>query len=273
MHETIVLADQHDSFAEILPSRGALISRFFAAGEEVLFVDAPALADPKANVHGGIPVLFPIAGKLPDGKYQHGAKTFAMAQHGFARTRAWRVIEKASDRLRCALESDEGTLAQFPWRFGAEFEASVVNGTLSISLTATNRDTSPMPFHAGFHPYFSIPRAAKSEARIETDARHAFDNVSGTRGPISKIDLNELDLHLEDHTRNGTTLQRGAARRPIVLEWSGASRVVLWSQRQADFICVEPWTAAGGALATGDPKLVWIAPGASAKLAMSIRLG
>lgn len=273
MQETIVLRDKHASFAEILPSRGALVSRFFAEGEEILFVDGPALADPKANVHGGIPVLFPIAGKLPDGKYPHGGKTFAMPQHGFARTRAWRVSEKASDRLRCVLDSDQATLAQFPWRFSAEFEASVANGTLSVSLTATNRDAAPMPFHAGFHPYFSIPRAAKSEARVETDARHAFDNVSGRRGPISQIDLNELDLHLEDHTRAGTILQRGAARRPIVLEWSGASRVVLWSQRQADFICVEPWTAAGGALATGDPKLPRIAPGASAKLAMSIRLG
>ncbi len=196
-----------------------------------------------------------------------------MPQHGFARTRAWLVREKNSDRLRCELEADDVTLAQFPWRFSAAFEASVVDGTLSVSLSATNRDTSPMPFHAGFHPYFSIPRAAKSEARIDTDARHAFDNASGTRGPISKIDLNELDLHLEDHTRNGTILQRGAGRRPIVLEWSGASRIVLWSQRQADFICVEPWTAAGGALAKGDPRLVWIAPGASATLAMSIRLG
>ena len=178
-----------------------------------------------------------------------------------------------SDRLRCALESDAATLAQFPWRFVAEFEASVANDALSISLTATNRETSRMPFHAGFHPYFSIPRAAKSKACIDTDARHAFDNVSGTRGPISKIDLNELDLHLEDHTRSGTIRQRGAGLRPIVLEWSGAQRVVLWSQRQADFICVEPWTAAGGALATGDPSLEWIAPGESATLAMSIRLG
>lgn len=273
MHETISLRDDQGSCVEILPSRGALIARFFAGGEEVLFVDDEALAVPNANVHGGIPILFPIAGKLPQGSFEHEGKTYGIAQHGFARARAWEVVERSVDALRCEFEHDAATLAQFPWRFRARFSARIAKGKLDLALSASNMDSTPMPFHAGLHPYFSVPRAAKSAARVDTDATLAFDNISGMRGPIAGIDLTELDLHLEDHSAAGTLLHRGVGLRPIVLQWSGANRVVLWSRREADFICVEPWTAAGGALAGGDSRLPWIRPGNSAALTLSIRLG
>ena len=54
-----------ESLAEVVPERGAICSRLRLGPSEMLFLDPATLADAKKNVRGGIPLLFPIAGK-PD---------------------------------------------------------------------------------------------------------------------------------------------------------------------------------------------------------------
>src|SRR5438132_2165715 len=69
------------ALAEVVPERGGLVTRFRVQGRGLLYLDEATLADRSKNVRGGVPVLFPIAGKAPEGG--------AMKQHGFARNRAW----------------------------------------------------------------------------------------------------------------------------------------------------------------------------------------
>src|SRR5581483_10982985 len=100
-------------------------------------------------------------------------------------------------------------------------------------------------------------------------------NKGGVSGPLGNIlfTVEELDLHLEDHHPKGTVLHRGTLA-PIELRWSDAGqRLVLWTLKGKDFVCVEPWTARGGALATRAPELPWIGPGETGRLALAIRRG
>ncbi len=223
------------SSATVVPSRGGLVSRFHVEGEDVLFLDPQTLADPTKNVRGGIPILFPFAGKPPKGSI--------LKQHGFARTSSWTVLEAGRSRLRCSFEANAQTLLAFPHLFRLELEVVLGEASLKLSFKIQNQGTSAMPLHFGLHPYFKVPLDEKHAARIETDASTAFNQRNGSTGPLPPLafDSDEVDLHLLDHSRPGTVLHRG--RRPIALDWSpNFTTLVLWTLPGQPFICVEPWS-------------------------------
>src|SRR5262249_9580155 len=91
--------------ARLAPAPGGMVTRFSVGGEDVLFLDESTLADPKKNVRGGVPVLFPIGGPLSPDKLP-GA-TAPLSQHGFARNLPWRVASSGGDRAVLVLEADE----------------------------------------------------------------------------------------------------------------------------------------------------------------------
>ena len=99
--------------AQIVPGRGGLVSALTVDGRDVLFLDRTTLDDPAKNVRGGIPILFPFAGKLEDERF--GPAGTRMKQHGFARNKPWAVRERRGDALRLGLVQDEETRAQYPY--------------------------------------------------------------------------------------------------------------------------------------------------------------
>jgi galactose mutarotase-like enzyme len=269
--ETHTLGDG-DSRVEVIPSRGALVTRMTVAGDDVLFLDESTVVDLTKNVRGGNPVLFPIAGPLPGDAYAVEGQPYSLPQHGFARRMAWEVRRSEGARLVLGLTSTEETLRQFPWRFDAQLTFVLSGARLDVGFEVENRDTRPMPLHLGYHPYFRVPQAAKAHARIDTDATRGWDNRAKREVPFTGFDLTgtEVDLHLRDHGRPGTTLHRGEGLRPVTLSWSPEFRtLVVWTLQGRDFVCVEPWTAPAGALATGE-GLLRVAPGERRALGFSI---
>ena len=260
----VVLTDG-GSRVEVVPERGALVSRFIVEGEPILFLDESTLADPTQNVRGGIPVLFPAPGVLPGGTYPAEGHDYPMRRHGFARDLPWEVRTREASRVVMALGHSEQTLREFPWRFEALLAVTLVGSALHLSFTAENRDSRPMPLHLGYHPYFFVPHAHKATATVETDASRAWDNRQGATVGFAGLDLTgpEVDMHLLDHSLQGTTLERGPGLRPVELAWSPSfTTLVVWTLAGRDFVCVEPWTAPGGALKTGQ-GLLTVAPGAT----------
>jgi galactose mutarotase-like enzyme len=267
-------AERGDS-AVLAPERGGLLTRLHLGGAPVLYLDEETLRDRSKNVRGGIPVLFPQPGKLAGGAYRRAGGSGKLAQHGFARNLPWEVVKTSADGAASAtlrFVSNDTTRAEFPWDFALEYTYALRAGALRIELVIRNTGREPMPFGAGFHPYFAVPEAEKRGAKIETRATRAFDNVTKKTGalPASGIDLtaHEVDLHLEDH---------GA--RPIALAWSGGrvglrgsaefGRWVVWTLAGKDFVCVEPWTCPGDALNTGE-GLIELAPGEARTLWVEI---
>ena len=176
-----------DSRVEIVPSRGALVTRMSVGGDELLFLDESTVVDPSKNVRGGIPVLFPTAGKLPGDTYPVGRQSYSLPQHGFARRLPWTVRQAEEDLLVVGLASSEETLRQFPWRFDAQLTFSLEGSQLTIDFDVENQDTRPMPLHLGFHPYFRVPQAAKAAATVETTAARAQTNAGPTTSIWSTI--------------------------------------------------------------------------------------
>lgn len=263
--EALMLRDVSAGSALVLaPRRGGLATRLVLAHREIFYLDEGTLRDETKNVRGGNPVLFPQPGKLVGDAFARGARRGALKQHGFARATPWELVATSTDATASAtleLVSSDETRAAYPWDFTLRYTYSLRGNVLRIEQNITNRSDTEMPFGAGFHPYFIVPQREKAAARIGTTATRAFDNVTKTTAALAPIDLSlpEVDLHLVDH---------GA--RPCTLEWSSGAivvrgsaeytRWVIWTVRDKDFVCVEPWTCAGDALNTGERLLV-LAPG------------
>jgi galactose mutarotase-like enzyme len=275
--ETLRLEDETTgAVVHVAPARGGMITRFSVGDAAVLFLDETTLRDPSKSVRGGIPVLFPIAGKLPGGHYEVNGRTYAMKQHGFARDLPWTVIDESTAdgaSVTLALEATEATREVYPFQFAVRFTYRLRGGALLLEQSFENRGGVPMPIQPGLHPYFLVPDVTKAGVRIETDATRGFDNRTGREVPVQQpIALvgQEVDLFLLNHTPRTTTLHR-PGQPAVRLDFGDDQRVlVVWTLPARDFVCVEPWRAPGGALASGTAP--YVAPGTAARTTLRVSL-
>ena len=265
--ESLELRDtDKKSLLVLAPARGGMATRLALGGTHAFFLDESTLRDPAKNVRGGNPVLFPQPGKLEGDAFFRDGKRGSLKQHGFARNVAWEVAGTSTDGAASAtlrLASSDSTRAAYPWDFSAEYTYTLRGKVLRIDQRFENRGKEPIPFGAGFHPYFHLKQSEKAQAKVGTKATRAFDNVTKKDTALAGIDLSvkEVDLHLYDH---------GAV--PCTLTWPGGALAlrgsaeythwVVWTLEGKDFVCVEPWTCPGNALNTGERLLV-LAPGES----------
>jgi galactose mutarotase-like enzyme len=245
----------------IAPERGAIVTSFRTGEREWLYLDQATLNDRSKNVRGGIPLLFPTPGKLENDRWSHAGKGGELTQHGFARNLPWSIDARSESHVVLSIRSDTTTLASYPWRFSANVTYSIGARSLEIRFDIANEDASPMPFALGLHPYFLV--RDKTSARMATPASRAYDNVSKHDVMFGGFDFTrgEVDLHLLDH--GSSSAQLDADGGTIAIECSPEfTRWVIWTLPGKDFICVEPWTAPGNALNSGE-SLLELAPGAT----------
>jgi len=201
-------------------------------------------------------VLFPTPGKLENDRWSYGSQSGSLAQHGFARNLAWSVGERGDSSATLILNSSETTRRGYPWEFEARLAYAVEADALRIAFQVKNASATPMPFAFGLHPYFLV--RDKARARIPTAATRAFDNVAKTVVPFSGFDLTaaEVDLHLLDHGSTRGILELGDGARIAIDTSPEFIRWVVWTLAGKDYVCLEPWTAPGNALNTGEGIIV-----------------
>ncbi len=271
---TIALVDAAaESRVEIAPARGGMAIGFSIEGREIFYLDRATFEDPRANVRGGNPVLFPSPGKLAGDTFVWRDARGAMKQHGFARNLAWDVAATGTDEgawAKLSLRSSDATRAQFPFDFAADYTYRLKGNALAIEMRFENTGASPMPLGAGFHPYFAVPEADKARVAIPTRATGAFDNRDKREIAFEGFDLTsaEVDLHLHDHGGSEASIAMGDLE--VALRGSPEfTHWVVWTLRGRDFVCLEPWSCPGDALNTGDRILV-LAPGESRGLSLTM---
>ena len=260
------------SVVEIAPTRGGMVTRFAVGDRELFYLDEATFRDETKNVRGGNPVLFPSPGPLANERFTWGGRTGSMKQHGFARNRAWTVVESSERALTLELRSDDRSVAQFPWDVVVRMRHVLTGPRLRIEQRVENIGDAPMPFAFGFHPYFLVRDADKAKTAIPTDATRAFDNVTkkeiDVTGPVD-LTQKEVDLHLFDHQKNEASLDLADGSRVIVRASPEYHRWVIWTLAGKDFVCLEPWTAGGDALNREKDVLV-VAPRETKELFVEI---
>ncbi len=246
-----------DVVVEVVPDRGAIVAGLTVAGKPVLYLDRATLDDPTKNVRGGIPVLFPFAGKLADETLAlTGTK---MKQHGFGRNRAWRVVDQRASSVRMALAADAETRAQYPYEFVAEQTVMIVPRGIQIELAIVAGD-QPVPVSPGWHPYFGCAAADKSAVtgdvagftpdRLGDDREFDFGVVAPPTGRarFAIPQVGALELCFSPEMRH----------------------LQFWSQPGKPFICLEPFFGPAGTINTD--RRAWVPAGEARTFWMRIEL-
>jgi galactose mutarotase-like enzyme len=213
----------------VAPERGALVTSIVVSGKELLYLDRATLGDPTKNVRGGIPVLFPYAGKLVDGRFTAAGTT--MGQHGFGRNRPWLVQERGAGEARLRLVQDPETRSQFPYDYEADYVVTVLPRGAEVRLRVENTGSRPVPLSPGWHPYFRCAAAMKGRVSGNVDGFSA-DKLGDDR---------EFDFGLVPPS-SGRTEFGVPALGTVRIEFSPEMRhMQFWSQPGKDFICLEPF--------------------------------
>ena len=123
-----------------------------------------AVMDGSKAIRGGIPILFPICGNLPDNIFYYQDQEYHLKQHGFARDMPWQVLGQSTNDLAkiiLCLKSYSQTLEVYPFEFELIFSYELQGNKLVINQSYENKSSSKMPFSCGFHPYFNCDDKSK----------------------------------------------------------------------------------------------------------------
>lgn len=275
--------------ATIHPLGAELVSLCDADGREWM-----TDADP-AYWTGHAPLLFPIVGRLNGDSYRLDGKTYALPQHGFARRRAFELIDQGADHVRFRLTDDDATRAAYPFAFALDAAYRLNGTTLAIEATVTNRGEAPMPASFGFHPAFAWPLpsgGAKEDHRIvfaqtEPDPLNAIqDGLIGPADRASPVEGDTLwlrdDLFANDAlvwtAPASRALRYGTADGPSLdMAFPDMPTLAIWTKPGAHFVCIEPWQGHADPVGfTGEiwekPGMLRIEPGDGRRFAMQVTL-
>ena len=264
-----------------------------ASGREYLWQGSAA------SWQGRSPLLFPVIGGLPDGRYSLDGRVYEMPSHGFARRREWVLLEADDETLRFRLENDAETLALYPFEFRFDLSYALAGTRLTVGYEIENRGDAAMLFSVGGHPGFNCPLEeglAFSDYRLrferpETTVRHlkeeqllsgrteAFELPDGIL-PLKHELFERGAIILRGPSSSSITLERTYGRGPALrVEFDGFPDLGIWSYppHPAPFVCIEPWFGVDSTAGdTGDLRtksgMVALAAGALFEAAYTIEI-
>ena len=256
--------------AEIVPELGGIVSSLILPGpdghpRECLYQHDWFWEPGTAHTRGGIPLLFPICGRLltndSPGLYHIKGAPYHLPIHGFAMRLPWEVRDSRSpDALRLRLVDSAATRAMYPFAFELDLAFRVSAAGLSCELTVHNSGDAPLPYYAGFHPYFATPPpgAGKEQTHFEAAARARLrynetkTDVLGSAPPptfprsIAGDDINDLLLDVAGHGESRLLFPDG-----FQIVQTAAARFryrQFYTLPDEPFFCDEPWMAPPGSL-------------------------
>lgn len=268
-YQTYVLTDPgQQTRLEVVPERGGIATRWQVNGQDIFYLDKERFKDPALSVRGGNPILFPICGNLPDNTYTHNGTLYTLKQHGFARDLPWTVLDQQvaedSASLTIGLTSNDQTRAVYPFDFELAFTYSLQGNALTLQQRYTNSSLEPMPFSAGFHPYFAVQD--KTKLRLHIPSSQYDDNVTKSVQAYPgyfDFHVDEIDAAFTEISSHVASVVDESRSQRLTLTFSPEfSTVVFWTVKGKDYYCLEPWTAPRNALNSGD-HLLQLDPGAT----------
>lgn len=210
--------------------------------------------------------LFPICGRLTEGKYTFEGKTYEMNLHGFVRKSVLDATVLACDKIDFGLRSDAKTMEMYPFEFEYHICYSLVGSTVQMEISVVNHTESTMPFALGGHPGFNVPLAGEgnfedwklefcpecapvqvvmSDACLTTPERAAFPLEEGKFLPLSHS-LFDRDAVILTGASKRITLKSDVSAHSVTVEVPDAMKYLgIWHapHKEAPYVCIEPWTS------------------------------
>jgi galactose mutarotase-like enzyme len=283
---------ERGTFAAAINPLGAELSSLTDAAGREWMTDA----DP-AFWSGRAPLLFPIVGALNGGCYRLDGVEYAMPQHGFARRRAFDLVDRSEHHARFRLRDDAQTRAVYPFAFTLDADYRLTADGLTIACTVANPGDAPLPFSFGYHPAFAWPlpgerdrdgHVLRFEAPEPAPLVALADGLIADTPRASPLEPDRRTLALNDAQFAADALiWRGLESRAVdYLGPNGARLRVafpdcdtlgVWTKPGAAFLCIEPWWGhADPAGFDGDfrakPGATLLAPGESRTFTMQVSI-
>jgi len=216
------------------------------------------------------PILFPIVGHLPEGRYRFRDKDYRLPTHGFAPDRIFQLSQPNPSSLEARLLWDSESLRAWPFRFELRIGYALDGPALRQGCAVRNCGPEEMYFSIGFHPGFRCPLREGERfedysvrfERPETLPRH--DLQSGLRTGHTRPFLqnsSEIPLKKELFTEGAIVLQAPSSRcadlwnprtgHGVRCGIQGAPWLGLWTRGEGPFLCIEPWHGITGRTGAG----------------------
>ena len=223
-------------------------------------------ADPKYwNRHA--PVLFPFVGKVNGGSYRYRGTSYPMGQHGFARDREFRLVDKGAAHVTFELTEDEKSLQVYPFAFRLRITHRIEGNRLSVEWEVSNPSgEEPLYFSIGGHPAFNCPAdpgQEKTEYSVvfpgheeltyilidpeaeAADPEHpqALRLEDGGRLPVTEHLFDRDALIFDGGQVDTVGLLYPDGTPYVTMELAGFPSLGVWSKPHSDapYVCLEPW--------------------------------
>lgn len=213
---------------------------------------------------GRATVLFPICGRLTDGKYTYNGKTYEMVLHGFSKLQTHKVIAQTKESITFELSATEETKAIYPFDFIFRMTYTLDGASLKNLFTVINEKEDDLPFSVGGHPGFNIPFV---EGERFEDYYLEFENAvpcerlvmsptcyyTGENEPFPLKDGKILELRHEifendaiflTGTDRTVSLKSKKNDRAVTVKFSDKmNNLGFWQKPNSDapYVCIEPW--------------------------------
>ncbi|MBO4323178.1 MAG: aldose 1-epimerase family protein [Clostridia bacterium] len=207
------------------------------------------------------PVLFPICGRLFEGKYIYNNKEYEMEKHGIVRSAEFTSRSLGDTAVEFTYKSSEETKKTYPFDFVFKVKYALNKNAIEITYTVQNKDKKDMPFSFGAHPAFNVPFAAGEKFEdyyLEFPTSELDKIMLSDRGlylgGTEKFLLKDKKLGLyHSFFDNDASFFRSTAGNVklkskindsyIEVSYEDMTAVGIWHTNKSDapFVCIEPW--------------------------------
>ncbi len=212
---------------------------------------------------GRATLLFPICGRLIEGRYTYKGKSYDMLLHGFIRNVDLSVSAKTENSISFTYTENEETLAQYPFAFRFTVTYTLCDNTLDHKFEVENTGDDTLPFGLGGHPGFNIPlepgtdftdyyvefaenaparKLILTETCFMTDDSEPFPLEDGKIYRLHHDMFDNDAIFLKDMAKS-VTLKSDKTTKAVTLTYNDMSYLGLWHKpkTEAPYMCIEPW--------------------------------
>ncbi len=277
--------------AALVPGAGMVVCSLRHRGEELLGQRGGLRTYVERHSTMGIPLLYPWANRVAEMRFEVAGRKVdlelaspapakdpaGLPIHGLlSAASGWRVERHTAHKDGGSLAASfdfgaaSGLIEAFPFPHVLHYEADLSGPTLSITTTVHAGGESPVPIAFGYHPYFRLPRVARSEWEVQIPVRErmVLDEhllPTGERDPIDigagALGRRTFDDEYVAPAEGQPFVLSGGERRIEVELGRGYSFSQVYAPADDDVIAFEPMTAPTNALVRGGPELPILQPG------------
>ena len=207
-------------------------------------------------------MLFPLVGKIENGEFRLGEKTYNLSAHGFARDKKFQLVHKKVDAITLELSADDETRKGYPYEFSLQVILTLEKKQLKVTYKIINPESDYIFFCIGAHPGIKIPTKEGlkyDDYKITFEKEEKSDRLlltpEGLRsGKVEKEWLNGDTINLKEELFKDDALifddlkskylhiesDKGGDK--VKVGWWNYPDMGIWkSYNNSPFICIEPW--------------------------------